>query len=67
MLVTTLIVFLVLDAAWILYAMKTAPIVEDEEPTLSEPNKLNSFKILILFSLKFFSLKLLAQGLDIIY
>lgn len=31
MLVVTLIVFLILDAAWILYAMKTAPVIDDEE------------------------------------
>lgn len=31
MVVTMLVVFLVLDAAWIFYAMKTAPVVDDEE------------------------------------
>ena len=31
MVVTTLIVFLVLDAAWIYYAIKTAPVLDDEE------------------------------------
>lgn len=40
MVVTALIVFLVLDVAWIWYAMKTAPVMEEEELcTCSETNR----------------------------
>lgn len=31
MFVTTLVIFLLLDVAWIAYAMKTAPVIDDEE------------------------------------
>lgn len=36
MLITTLIVFLLLDVAWILYAMKTAPVIDDENAYLED-------------------------------
>lgn len=39
MLVTTIIIALILDVAWIAYAMANAPIVDDEDNFIVSPKK----------------------------
>jgi hypothetical protein len=46
MFVTTLIIFLVLDIAWIAYAIKTAPAVEEDDFLFDRPeNEQQSVKL----------------------
>ena len=43
MVVTILIGFLIFEAAWVVYAMKTAPIIDDEEVSALEEENKESF------------------------